>query len=130
MKTKKAFRAVFSLALLACLIYVGIDRLRNLEPEHHDLFEYRSINREHEIPWSIVNRSMVYKGTSFIVLTNGAKISLKRTRNFDYEPSFLGAFLQSQDSISKGIGSDTIWVTRRNEQFIFISGQYLNEPVK
>lgn len=67
------------------------------------------------------DRGLVFK------LTDGSIHRLPYAANHDYEPYSMWEFLNQMDSIVKYSNSDTIYIIRHNEDYLFVLGQTLNK---
>jgi len=75
----------------------------------------------------IVKKGDINAGTFYIELYDSIKFSLTATRNYLYDTPELYMFLKAGDRLVKQSGTDTLYVYRKNREYYFVIGKFINE---
>ncbi len=67
-------------------------------------------------------------GNIMITLNGRRKVYIRNTENRMYEPYSLHEFLKVNDSIAKESNTDTFYVYREREKFLFVLEKTINRP--
>jgi len=112
---KKAIKLGFiiSFAIIFSLIVVQIIFINNNKIE-------KTFNNDLS---GVITKKIVYKGSTWIKLRDSSKrYVLKFANNFNLEPSSLSEFIEVGDSIYKPATTDTLFIYRNNDRYLFILG--------
>lgn len=74
-----------------------------------------------------IQKILVSRGQSYIVLKDTCKIWLIHSRNYNYKPAWLDAFLKEGDEVIKRKNSDTLLIFRGDNTFYFLLGKNVGE---
>jgi hypothetical protein len=114
-KYKKAIKLSFIIgfAIIFSLIVVQIIFLNNNKIEE-------TFNNSLS---GVIIKKTVYKGSTWIKLRDSSKrYVLKFANNFNLKPSSLSEFIEVGDSIYKPANTDTLFIYRNNDRYLFILG--------
>lgn len=115
-------KPILIIALLVGVIFVAIMLYRYYKEESE--FESYNLVSKSDGFSSGFNIARVYKGYSYVILTDNKKLTIAQAHNKMYQPFRFSEFVFSCDSISKSPKSDTIFLYKRlhskTEKYFFI----------
>ena len=120
-----------AIIFFACLLAFGI--IFFILTTKDDKEKYESIKQKYKLinTKDVVSAKITTidcnKGASIISLTKGGEIIIPTSRNYDYEIFELCCFLNTNDSIQKKAGTDTMHVFREAQVFYFVLGEFIGE---
>ncbi|WP_422360212.1 hypothetical protein [Reichenbachiella sp.] len=131
MKTQNSRLVLIRVVFIVLFIGATFSFLREISDEEFSSnaysSEYKKINKEDMITPNLVDSVFSHMGFILISLANNQKICLPYTRNFQFKAEFLGDFLNVGDVISKKRNSDTLFIIRNDERFVFVVGKTINK---
>jgi len=121
MRIKLFYKIILPIIILTFVIFTfQIRNVYNTKKEYPLI----KINDEYH---GVVTMAKPYQSICYTILDSSKKVMLTLSVNFNYEDSYLNHFIQVGDSISKRSYSDSLFVYRNNQQYLFLLGKYINE---
>ena len=74
-----------------------------------------------------ISKKRVNRGGTMAEFKNGQKFSLPSSDNLNYDPYFIGNFINRGDSIVKPTFSDSIFIYRNNSKYYFLLGKRIEK---
>lgn len=90
---------------------------------HHFENSYILVTNDSEIN-GICNHIYRDRGVSYVTLSDGSKLSLKRSSNFQYEVPYFSELLMSGDQLIKKGMNDTVYIVKPSgTRYLFVYGK-------
>jgi hypothetical protein len=112
--------AIPILIIVFFIIYIQLKELANTGKEYPKI----KFSKEYH---GIVTKAQPYQSVCYTELDSSVNVMLGLAVNYEYKEFYLNRFIRVGDSISKGSFTDTIFIYRDSQEFMFLLGQYINE---
>lgn len=122
----KYLRVLLIIILVCTIIILAIKNTKNDDNQHNFItHHYKIVDLKDSINGCVIEKNNSH-GALLIKLENEKGYIINHSRNYNYSPCFLNDFVIEGDSLYKSPYSDSLFVYRHDELYVFIIGEYIN----
>lgn len=132
-------KGIFNKNKIVTLVFLGVALVvffflvtLNTKDPVNEIINFPMLENGDDVDGVIVYKEKIVRGyQTRVVLQTGQKYIIEKSVNHSIgKNSMLCDFLQEKDSVIKKSGSDSIFIYRKDKEFLFVLGDYIDSPAK